>query len=159
MRYFNQNQRPLGGFRIGPAKISPFIKVMLIANTALFILQSIIPDLTTQLGLIPALFFSEFPNKLYQRGMKKFARFYILSGLCGAILTLIVQSDQMVTIVGASAAIYGVLVAYWLMFPNRMIYIYFVLPVKVKWAIPGLMLLGFLLIWLIWVEHYLLLFI
>ncbi len=175
MRYFNQNQRPSGGFRIGPRRISPFIKVMLIANASLFVLQNIIPELTSQLGLVPALFFSDFPNKLFQPftymflhggffhllfnmfilwmfgteieltwGSKKFARFYILSGLFGAILTLIIQSDQMVTTVGASAAIYGVLVAYWLMFPNRMLYIYFVLPVKVKWAIPGLMLLGFL---------------
>jgi hypothetical protein len=31
-----------------------------------------------------------------------------------------------------------------MMFPNRMLYIYFMFPVKVKWAIPGMMLLGFL---------------
>ena len=43
--------------------------------------------------------------------------------------------------IGASAAIYAVLVAYWFMFPNRMLYIYFLFPVKVKWAIPVLMLL------------------
>jgi hypothetical protein len=30
------------------------------------------------------------------------------------------------------------------MFPNRMLYIYFLFPVKVKWAIPGFMILGFL---------------
>jgi len=175
MRSFNPNQRPSGGFRIGPGMISPFIKVMLISNTVLFILQNIFPNLTTQLGLIPALFFSDFPNKLFQPftymflhggffhllfnmfilwmfgteielawGSKKFGRFYLLSGLFGAIATLIVQSGQMATTIGASAAIYGVLIAYWMMFPNRMLYIYFLFPVKVKWAIPGLMLLGLL---------------
>ncbi len=175
MRNYNQNQHSTGGFSIGPGMISPFIKVMLIANTALFILQNIVPELTAQLGLVPAIFFNDFPNKLFQPftymflhggffhllfnmfilwmfgteieltwGSKKFGRFYILSGLFGALLTLIVQSDQLVTTVGASAAIYGVLIAYWLMFPNRMLYIYFLVPVKVKWAIPGIMLLGFL---------------
>ena len=46
--------------------------------------------------------------------------------------------------IGASGAIYGVLVAYWLMFPNRTLYIWMILPVRVKWAIPGLFLLSFL---------------
>lgn len=77
-------------------------------------------------------------------GSKKFGRFYILAGLSGAILTLIVHSGQNIPVVGASAAIYGVLAAYWVMFPSRMLYIWFLFPVKVKWAIPGMMILGFL---------------
>lgn len=75
---------------------------------------------------------------------KPFAKFYILSGLSGAVLTLILNSGQTVPMIGASAAVYGVLAAYWVMFPNRFLYIYFLFPVKVKWAIPGFMLLGFL---------------
>jgi len=77
-------------------------------------------------------------------GSKSFGRFYILAGLGGAFLTLIVFPSQIVPVIGASGAIYGILVAYWLMFPNRQLYIYFVIPVKVKWAIPGFMLIGFL---------------
>lgn len=76
-------------------------------------------------------------------GSKRFGRFYILAGLFGALLTLIFQSGMGIPVVGASAAIYGVLIAYWLMFPGRYLYLYFLFPVKVKWAIPGLMLLGF----------------
>ncbi len=75
-------------------------------------------------------------------GSKRFGRFYIYSGLAGALLTLIVFSGQVVPMIGASAAIYGLLVAYWFMFPDRMLYIYFMFPVKVKYAIPGMMLLG-----------------
>jgi membrane associated rhomboid family serine protease len=75
---------------------------------------------------------------------RPFAKFYLYSGLCGAILTLILNSGQMVPMIGASAAVYGVLAAYWVMYPNRFLYIYFLFPVKVKWAIPGFMLLGFL---------------
>lgn len=77
-------------------------------------------------------------------GSKSFARFYLLAGLSGALLTLIASYGQPYPMIGASAAIYGVLAAYWVMFPNRMLYIYFLFPVKVKWAIPGMMLLGFL---------------
>jgi len=77
-------------------------------------------------------------------GSKPFARFYFLAGLAGAFLTLVVNASQPHPVIGASAAIYGVLVAYWIMFPNRYLYIYFLFPIKVKWAIPGMMLLGFL---------------
>ena len=77
-------------------------------------------------------------------GSKRFSKFYLIGGICGALLTLIVQSGQSAVVVGASAAIYSVLVAYWFMFPNRQLLLFFVLPVKVKWAIPGIMLLGFL---------------
>ncbi len=77
-------------------------------------------------------------------GTKKFARFYLLGGLAGAILTLVVKSSQIAPMVGASAAIYSVMVAYWFMFPNRQLYIMMVLPVQVKWAIPGIMVIGLL---------------
>lgn len=156
--------------------LSPFIKVMLITNVALFVLQQFMPELTWLLGLVPSQFFtSDFPNRLYQPitymflhggfghvffnmfvlwmfgteiefawSSKVFGRFYLLAGLSGAILTLIVYPSQAIPTIGASAAIYGVLIAYWMLFPNRMLYIYFILPVKVKWAIPGMMLIGFL---------------
>ena len=77
-------------------------------------------------------------------GTKAFRRFYLLAGLSGAILTLIVHSGQTAVTIGASAAIFGLLVAYWFMFPNRMLYVYFLFPVKVKYAIPVLLLLVFL---------------
>jgi membrane associated rhomboid family serine protease len=77
-------------------------------------------------------------------GSKSFGRFYLLAGLAGAILTLIIFPNQIAPMIGASGAIYGVLVAYWLMFPNRLLYLYFLVPVKVKWAIPGMIVLGFL---------------
>lgn len=77
-------------------------------------------------------------------GTRRFGRFYFLCGLAGALLTLAVQSSQLVPMIGASAAIYGVLVAYWKMFPEREIYLYFLVPIKVKWFVPGFMLLGFL---------------
>jgi len=39
------------------------------------------------------------------------------------------------SLLGASGAIFGVLLAYGMMFPNNMIYIYFVLPLKAKYLV------------------------
>ena len=167
MAYNEYNRPPFRGFRLGPMTISPFIKAMLIANGAVFLIQIIFPQLTRELGLTPAAFFSEFPNRLYQPftymflhggfwhiffnmfvlwmfgteieftwGSHPFGRFYVLSGLAGALLTLVVNSSQNIPVVGASAAIYGVLIAYWLMFPQRYLLIFFIFPMQVKWAIP-----------------------
>lgn len=47
-------------------------------------------------------------------------------------------------IVGASGAVYGILLAFGMMFPNQLIYIYFLFPIKAKWfvIIYGLIELG-----------------
>jgi membrane associated rhomboid family serine protease len=39
--------------------------------------------------------------------------------------------------VGASGAIYGVLLAFGMTFPNMLIYLYFFIPIKAKWAVIG----------------------
>lgn len=40
--------------------------------------------------------------------------------------------------VGASGAVYGVLMAYGMSFPNNIVYLYFAIPVKVKYFVMGL---------------------
>ncbi len=39
------------------------------------------------------------------------------------------------TLVGASGAVYGLLLAFGMLFPNSLIYIYFLIPVKAKWFV------------------------
>lgn len=39
------------------------------------------------------------------------------------------------TVVGASGAIFGILLAFGMMFPNSIIYLYFAIPVKAKWFV------------------------
>lgn len=41
------------------------------------------------------------------------------------------------TTVGASGAVFGILLAYGMMFPNQMIYLYFLFPIKAKWFVIG----------------------
>ncbi|MDD4819892.1 MAG: rhomboid family intramembrane serine protease [Flavobacteriales bacterium] len=40
-----------------------------------------------------------------------------------------------VPVVGASGAVFGILLAFGMMFPNSMIYIYFLFPIKAKWFV------------------------
>lgn len=41
------------------------------------------------------------------------------------------------TVVGASGAVYGILLAFGMMFPNSIIYLYFAIPIKAKWFVIG----------------------
>lgn len=76
-------------------------------------------------------------------GSRKFLVFYLLAGIGGGLLQLIGGSG-FGPIIGASAAVYGVMVAFAMYFPDRMIYIWFLLPVKAKYLIVGMMVIEFL---------------
>ncbi|MBP5758347.1 MAG: rhomboid family intramembrane serine protease [Bacteroidales bacterium] len=45
------------------------------------------------------------------------------------------QASTDIPTVGASGAIYGILLAFGMMFPNQYIYLYFLLPIKAKWFV------------------------
>ena len=96
-------------------------------------------------------------------GPKRFLLFYILCGLGAGLMQEGVQYIEYVTslahyqnvnlgggqiipmsqylnymtTVGASGAIYGLLLAFGMMFPNSMIYLYFLVPIKAKWFVIG----------------------
>jgi len=80
-------------------------------------------------------------------GSKKFLLFYLLCGVGGALLQLIAQyvlGLSMAPTVGASGAIFGVMVAFAMMFPDRYIFIYFLIPVKAKYLIVFMVIIEFL---------------
>jgi len=73
-------------------------------------------------------------------GSKKFLLYYTICGLGAGIANLFLAPlftniPPNVPTVGASGSIYGVLVAFGYLFPNRYIYIYFMIPVKAKYLI------------------------
>ena len=45
------------------------------------------------------------------------------------------QASISIPTVGASGAVYGILLAFGMMFPNQRIYLYFLLPIKAKWFV------------------------
>ncbi|MBI4885996.1 MAG: rhomboid family intramembrane serine protease [Acidobacteria bacterium] len=76
-------------------------------------------------------------------GSRYFTRFYFVSGGGAALTTLALAftplpfADQLYysLTIGASGAVYGVLLAYALYFPHRPIYLYFVFPVPAKYFV------------------------
>lgn len=61
---------------------------------------------------------------------------YSTVNLGGQIVTMDTYLNMMNT-VGASGAVYGLLLAFGMMFPNSMIYFYFLIPIKAKWFVIG----------------------
>lgn len=74
---------------------------------------------------------------------RKFLVFYLLAGIGGGLLQLFLGAGSGI-IIGASGAVFGVMVAFAMFFPERMIYIYFLFPVKAKYLIVFLMVIEFL---------------
>lgn len=70
-------------------------------------------------------------------GSRKFLIFYLLCGIGGAIANLLITPllGQAAPTVGASGAVFGVLIGFAMLFPNRLIYLYFLIPVKAKFLI------------------------
>lgn len=70
-------------------------------------------------------------------GSQRFAVFYFIC-VVGAALTHLAFVTRPVPTVGASGAVYGVLLAFGMMFPNRTIYLIFPpIPIKAKWFVLG----------------------
>ena len=95
-------------------------------------------------------------------GSKRFLLFYMVCGIGAGLCQELVQYIEyatslsnyatvntgsqiipmsaylnMMNTVGASGAIYGLLLAFGMMFPNSRIYLYFLLPIKAKWFVIG----------------------
>lgn len=70
-------------------------------------------------------------------GQKRFLTYYLLCGVGAGLCNLLI-APLFTTVgptVGASGAIYGILVAFGYLFPNRNIYIYGLIPVKAKYLV------------------------
>lgn len=84
-----------------------------------------------------ALFF--FGPRLEERlGGGHFLGLYLLSGVGGALLSLVFPGPELRPIVGASGAVYGVLVAYAAIWPKTVIHIWAIIPVQ-AWALALIM--------------------
>ncbi len=68
-------------------------------------------------------------------GTRRFLEFYFITGVGSGILSLLTIFGGNNPIIGASGAVYGILVAYAWYFPDRQVLMFFVFPVPVRVAV------------------------
>jgi membrane associated rhomboid family serine protease len=65
-----------------------------------------------------------------QWGAKEFLKFYFLCGLGAAAASIALAPNSVVPTIGASGPVYGMLVAFAMLYPDAVVYLYFLIPVK-----------------------------
>ena len=152
---YNTQQLPFG------FTLTPWVKRLLVANTVAFFLTLIISDelvfrwfaFAPSRALIQPWsavtymflhgnFWHLFINMLVlfffgpplenKWGSREFVKYYLICGLGGAALSFLFVPYW---IVGASAATFGLMLAFALNWPNAPIYIWGIFPVKAKWLV------------------------
>lgn len=150
-------------YGFGGYHLTPWVRRLIIANTAIFVLTLIAPITEAYLAFQPArvitrpwtvftymfvhggfvhvflnmlaLFF--FGPPLEERwGSREFIKFYLICGLGGAALSFVFAFNS--PVVGASGAVYGVMLAFAMVWPDVPIYLFAIFPVKAKWLIAVL---------------------
>lgn len=140
--------------------LTPWVKRLLIANLVVYLAMLALPMIGPWLALVPANtltrpwtlvtymfvhggFFHLFFNMIILFffgppleglwGGKEFLKFYLVAGLGGAAFSYIFAFDH--AVVGASGAMYGVMLAFAMNWPDMPIHIWGILPVKAKWLV------------------------
>ena len=169
MRYQFQSEQ--GDYSFNSQRFTSIIKALISINAALFLLRYFMVDqfdlLNLGLSSSPKLwqpltymfihgdFFHIFMNMFVLWmfgtemesiwGSKKFLQYYLVTGVGSGLVWLFFNYGNTFSIlIGASGAIYGILLAYGLMFPNRKVLIYFLFPVKIKYFVTFLAVIAFI---------------
>jgi membrane associated rhomboid family serine protease len=140
--------------------LTPWVRRLLIANVFVFFVQYTMPAFTDAFVFVPryvlfrpwtiitymflhagfshilfnmlGLFF--FGPRVEERlGSKRFAQLYFVSGISGALLS--VAFAPYAAIIGASAAVFGVMLAFAMFWPRDRILIWGIIPVEARWLV------------------------
>jgi membrane associated rhomboid family serine protease len=154
-------------------RITPAVKYLIVACSAIFVFQLLFrPQWFTLLGLTPFFFWRGsiwqpvtymflhggifhlllnmfvlwmFGTALESTwGSKRFLKFYFICGIGAGILNAAVTPASPVPTIGASGAIYGLLMAFGILFPEQPIYIWGIVPVRAKYFVIGIGVIEFL---------------
>lgn len=68
-------------------------------------------------------------------GIRRFLNYYFLTGIGAGFCSYIVSPGATTVTVGASGAIFGLLMAYGILFSDRIIYLYFLFPIRAKYFV------------------------
>jgi membrane associated rhomboid family serine protease len=140
--------------------VTPWVRRLLFANVVVFFVQMMAPGIVSPFVFVPVLilirpwtivtymflhggfahiFFNMLalyffgPRVEVQLGSRRFAILYFLGGICGALLSFVLAPQS--AIIGASAAVFGVMLAYAHFWPRDLIYIWGVLPIQARWLV------------------------
>ena len=153
-------ERGYGSFSFGQG-LTPWVKRIIIANVVVWLAMLALPELRLWLAFVPAETFSRpwtpltymfthargffhiFFNMLIlyffgpplesMWGSREFLKFYLVAGLAGAAFSYVFAFNS--PVVGASAAIYGIMLAFAMNWPDMQVYVWFLFPVKIKWLV------------------------
>jgi membrane associated rhomboid family serine protease len=76
-------------------------------------------------------------------GTRQFTKFFFICGVGAGLLSVLLSPNSTTVTIGASGAIYGILAAFAILFPNRII-IFIVFPIPAKWFVLGLGVMAFM---------------
>ena len=68
-------------------------------------------------------------------GKNNFLRYYFITGIGSGLITFLFNMNSDDPVIGASGAVYGILLAYGVSYPNRMLYIWGLIPVRSMWLV------------------------
>lgn len=141
--------------------MTPVVQALLIATVGAFLLQITMPGLAGALAFVPQLLFVRpwtvvtymflhgglmhigfnmlalffFGPRVEERmGSRRFVTLYFLSGVSGAMLSLLFSGAP---IIGASAGVFGVMMAFAHYWPDAPIHIWGIVPVPARWMVIG----------------------
>ena len=149
--------------------MTPWVTRLLIVNVAVFLLSVLVPAVVDQFAFVPLLvldrpwtlitymflhgglwhlvfnmlslvFFG--PRLEAELGGRDFLLLYFISGISGALLSFV---TPLVGVIGASGAVFGVLLGFARYWPRETIMIWGIVPVQARWLVvimTGLSLLG-----------------
>ena len=148
-------------------RIGEGVKILLIAIFGVFALQWLLgAEWAEQFGVVPAmvwrghvyqlityqflhggiwhvafnamgLFF--FGPALEERwGTPRFLGFFLGTGVAGGILATLIMPHSMNPIIGCSGSVYGILAASAMLYPDAIIYLWMIIPIKAKWLVIGM---------------------
>jgi membrane associated rhomboid family serine protease len=140
----------------------PVIKALVVTNAAVFLLSMVVGGEFTRLfGLVPSrvvydrwvwqpftylflhgnffhLLFNLFALWMFGMpvianwGPREFLKYFLLTGVGAGLVSVAAAPSSTTAIIGASGAIYGLLVAFAMLFPEAVVYLYFFFPIKAK---------------------------
>ena len=142
--------------------MTPWVQRFLIANVVIFFIQQTVPGVESALMFLPALAFVRpwtmvtymflhgglmhlafnmlalyfvGPRVEARLGSQRFFVLYMISGISGALLSLALAGAN--PIIGASAAVFGVMLAFARFWPRDQFLIWGIIPIEARWLVLG----------------------